>query len=120
MKPIRTETLTGEALNYAVALALDKPHILVNHREDWGGPRYDGVWLLGHRFNPAGYWNTAGEIIEEMKIALTPMSNGWYAVIKSPGTTQHEWTGPDPRTAAMRALVARRVGTVVEIPDELK
>lgn len=113
---IKTADLTGPALDWAVAKAKGF------NVEPWFKEKRG--WLRDNRFSKD--WSLAGPIIERQEIGLrrnAPCSQGreWEA---SPSITAKgaggKWGyGPTPLIAAMRALVASKLGDEVDIPDEL-
>lgn len=111
---MKTSELTGAALDWAVAKALnlnEEDHVEIDNLYGpvWRGPEYSTDWAV------------AGPIIEREGIAV------WKPFDKSRGEwkahyslTQCEQTGPTPLIAAMRCFVANRLGDEVEVPEELK
>jgi len=101
---IKTQDLTGPALDLAVARAL------------YG---YEFKQPLPF-FNPSVEWNQGGPLIEGEGISLEWSGWGgdeqWIACLKH----DDEFKGPTPLVAAMRCYVASRLGDEVEIPEELK
>jgi hypothetical protein len=108
---MRTADLTGAALDWAVA----KCERVVN------GGDLDVGFITERGYTPSTDWAQGGAIIEQEKIAITGTNfpwwecdSGWYAHIGdcySHGTT--------PLIAAMRCYVASKLGTEVEVPEEL-
>ncbi len=91
----------------------------------------DGSLHVRDLWHPSTDWSQAGTIIERERIKVFPNVGGtWSAQIrhtKSHSLVSHPvlagWTnssGPTPLIAAMRCLVASRLGDEVEIPDELQ
>jgi hypothetical protein len=109
---IKTEDLTGPALDWAVGQALKLP-----------APYWD------ERGCCAPYstsWQVGGPIIEREEIGLrrnAPCSTGreWEASgsITAKGAGYRWGYGPTPLIAAMRCFVASKLGDIVEIPEEL-
>lgn len=111
---MKTSELVGTALDWAVAIAEGKKHVIL----------YNGVLLHDEVF--ARYsrdWSQGGPIIEREKIF--PMEN-WgpesdgaraYFARSHDGET---YAGPTPLIAAMRAFVASKLGAEVEIPEKLQ
>jgi len=96
---IKTSELTGPALDWAVAKCVGLPG--------------DGH---GDKFSPSTDWSQGGPIIEQERIAVQfgPL---WTAVhSKRLGRFNY---GPTPLIAAMRCLVASRLGDKVDVPEEL-
>jgi hypothetical protein len=102
---MKTNELTGKALNWAVGKAegLDGWLAPVNYCGKWehGGPiiEREGMGLWAYQ------WNEQGEA-----------EQGWYAEDKD---GDHVQTGPTPLIAAMRCYVASKLGEDVSIPEEL-
>ena len=99
---IKTQDLTGAALDLAVARA-------------WYG--YDYKLLLPF-FNPSVDWRQGGPIIEREGIRLHRSVTGqWWA---GPESDPHRpVAGLTPLIAAMRCYVASELGDEVDIPEEL-
>lgn len=108
MKTIKTEELTGPALDWAVA----------NLECDEG-------WLARHiHLLPtmpfSSDWAQGGPIIEREKLNLSPTSSGVWECWPDFGMSDELWEkGPTPLIAAMRCYVASKLGDEVEIPNEL-
>jgi hypothetical protein len=99
---------------------------------DWAVAKYEGVpeyfngetWIITgsvfhisrRPFNPSVKWSQAGPIIEREGISIKPFKDGgeWLANF---ATVQED--GPTALIAAMRCLVAAKLGSKVDIPDEL-
>lgn len=104
---IKTQDLTGAALDWAVAKCVD-----------------DGLadfTAAGWRFYPSTNWAQGGPIIERNKITITgegfpwwECEKGWYAHIGD----LYTW-GDTPLEAAMRCFVSSRLGDEVDVPEEL-
>jgi len=95
---MKTDELTGAALDWAVAKCEGVEIIVRQENWDW----YSTDWAQG------------GPIIEREKIATAWHITRWVAwrgVIEHPG--------PTPLIAAMRCYVASRLGNDIEIPEEL-
>ena len=133
---MKTNQLTGHALNWAVAMAegdkVYRPRL--GRPSDWDKEAYladgsDDRWVVRVQnpkvayfvdwtYNPSGDWMQGGPIIEREKLDVFCSGNVWDAstgdrhpnVIKS-GTT--------PLVAAMRCYVASKLGDEVDIPAEL-
>jgi hypothetical protein len=115
---IKTQELTGAALDWAVAKC-----------EERGGQAYlrDGKWydpLTEEYLCYSTDWSQGGPIIEREWLEVKPWPNEsdedtrWRA--KSYDTLMPTWaTGPTPLIAAMRCYVASKLGDKIEVPDEL-
>jgi hypothetical protein len=101
---IRTQDLTGAALDWAVASYADK-HVTIG----------DIVW---GNYAPSTDWAQGGPIIEREGIQLhvNELHTEWMATC---------WGWPEqayattPLIAAMRCYVASKLGDEVDIPEEL-
>lgn len=102
---MKTNELTGLALDWAVATANGDTFTLAHEDWDW----YSSSWEYG------------GPIIERERILVQPevgkegCANAWSA-ISMKGTEAY---GPTPLIAAMRCFVASKMGDEIEIPKEL-
>lgn len=90
---MKTDELTGDALDWAVAAI---------EANTWG------------YFSPSANWTHGGPIIEREKIATAWHITRWVAWR---GVVEHP--GPTPLIAAMRCFVASKLGDDIEIPEEL-
>lgn len=71
----------------------------------------------GRLFSPTTDWAQGGPIIERERICPDYLLNGqWLAVSR---LTEKQGYGPTPLIAAMRCVVASKLGDEVEIPEEL-
>ena len=108
---IKTQDLTGPALDWAVALAAGyKPRVYSTQSIRAELPT-GGVIAP---FMPGFRWAQGGPIIERDGIDIY-QSGVWVAEIGGNKTTE----GPTPLIAAMRCYVASRLGDEVDIPEEL-
>ena len=110
---VKTQDLTGTALDWAVAKC-----------EAWSaGSFLDGV--VAHpnynNFHPSTNWAQGGPIIEQEGITVchgSPVHGlEWMACDRSSTHIQH---GPSYLIAAMRCFCASKLGEEIEIPKELK
>lgn len=126
---IQTKDLEGEALNWAVAFIIATAENQLSALRVIGGkPR-----LLVDGGNPRGLvrstnfsdWAQAGPIMFSETIGTRGPSvkgGAWAAFIDASGVgqgPQFRHTGPTPQIAGMRSFVASRLGSEVEVPDEL-
>ena len=131
---MKTSELTGHALNWAVAQAegdrVYRPRL--GRPSDWDKEAYlkdgsDDRWVVRVQnptlayfvdwtYNPSGDWAQGGPIIQRERIRLDPRGV-WVAGHDS---TNDEYSGTTPLTAAMRCYVASKLGDEIEIPEELK
>lgn len=110
---MRTDKLTGPALDWAVAKALG---LAASWWHDY---------KLGYPVSSSTDWRQGGPIIEREKINLytTPCPEPWKATITPDEDQPHYYFrlyGPTPLIAAMRVYVARKLGDEIEIPKELE
>lgn len=130
MPKIKTNELTGPALDWASATALGREPVLDmrSHGRTWRG-----WWLrLGVNGAPAEYermpnYSEDGEqflrIIEREWINLDNGSNLhpalWAATKYNKNGHPIEQRGPTAATAAWRCFVASKLGDEVDVPEEL-
>ena len=128
-KFIGVDDMDEFVLNWAVAHALGETVYRARKRAWLTKPigKYDSSHKMPY-WSPTTRWEQAGPIIEREKIDLftekgTPES--WVASVaryqngeRLVGWRIHQY-GPTPLIAAMRCLVASRLGEQVEVPNEL-
>jgi hypothetical protein len=117
MKSIKVSELTGNALNWAVAICEGYnvkdfcPHDQ-HFRDD------DDCW-----FSPADDWAQGGPIIERELICLECQfdANEWHVWTPAPdqATGEARAGGETPLIAAMRCYVASKLGDTVQVPEEV-
>lgn len=98
---VKTDELSGDALNWAVGQADECDLAPVEYSTNW---------------------EFAGPIIEREKIGFR-FSGGfgfcaWKSYGVGPHRNEHSQYGPTPLIAAMRCYVANKLGDEVEVPDE--
>lgn len=100
---MKTSKLTGAALDWAVAKADGRDHVV----------RAPNKYV----YEPSTNWAQGGPIIERECIDLY-QSGIWSAeIVKGEGVIHAE--GPTPLVAAMRCFVASRLGEEVDVTSEL-
>ena len=109
---IKTQELTGPALDWAVAKRFGHKLDLCNGVLYFTGSDIECCY--------SSDWSQGGPIIEREEIELTiqlPVAHSrkWVGM----GYSKPRMTGPTPLIAAMRCYVASKLGDEVEIPDEL-
>lgn len=125
---IKTKDLTGAALDWAVARAKGIPAEEL-YVQNWGSAgksiyrrnrdedgNLDGSYTTGPDLLFSHKWEAGGQIIEREGISIYRMTSDWSAAYNPSGAAQD---GPTPLIAAMRCLVAAKLGDEVEVPDEL-
>lgn len=114
---IKTADLIGPALDYAALLAqgmseADLAPLVQDVVEDPGRRRLKN--------SPSTDWSRGGPLIEREAIGTSKhfadWSQQWHWCGKLGGLIHH---GPTPLIAALRALVASKLGDEVDVPDEL-
>lgn len=126
MTKVRTADLIGPALDWAVARADGADCIdFDNPDEPWIVRRGISSQRLSE-FSPSTNWHQGGQRIEREEIGVrrnAPCSAGreWEAApsILAKGAGGKWGYGPTPLIAAMRCLVASKLGDEVEVPAEL-
>ncbi len=117
MIEMKTAQLIGPALDWAVAKA----------------EGYDEGWLLRQMNNPnpatraipaySTDWGQGGPLIDKYKIDLFPTDPVMPKAVITPNLSEPHFYfrqfGPTPLIAAMRCLVASKLGDTVQIPSEL-
>jgi hypothetical protein len=123
---MKTSELCGVQLDYAVAKCEGEVHI---------EPDFDGFHVLRYAkgkpydFFPSTNWAQGGLIIQKYIGNLWRWNRTdesqpivWCAVIykEVPECTEvHTYEGPTPLIAAMRCLVASKLGDEVNLPEEI-
>jgi len=117
---IKTEDLTGPALDWAAAKCERRPYSVTLNDFDGEPP------LVVRAFEPSTSWQEGGPIIEREEIGIrrnAPCSDGrqWEASgsITAKGAGYRWGYGPTPLIAAMRCYVASKMGDTIDIPEEL-
>ena len=117
---LKTSTLTGPALDWAVAKCENEEVLIC-------GPSVRSIWtnsLDPEELNYSTDWSQAGPIIERDFIDLggdeylSGQDHAWEATVmrNATGYVKH---GPTPLIAAMRCFVASKLGDEVDVPEEL-
>ena len=109
-----TSELYGSALDWAVAKAQDKfvqiGSVLTEGRHVC---RDRAGWV----YKPSSDWCHGGPILEKENITVGPSTSMHYKAYYGNSLLQAQ--GHTMLVAAMRAFVQRRLGPIVDIPDEL-
>ena len=128
---IKTQDLTGPALDWAVLEAL-KPDL--KHPERAGVSTFGPLFGKGYKYPswgatkyaPSRDWKEGGPIIERERIQLRDhkdIDGHWTAmthVIDGGMVLRSIFEdGPTPLVAAMRAYVASKMGDDIDVPNEL-
>lgn len=119
---MKTSELTGQALDWAVAKCEGDAEITYDpDYEQVGFYDYDDVFTP---YAPSTDWAQGGPIIEREEISVErefSTRDNWAAWTPAPIRDESEafGYGETPLIAAMRCLVASKLGDEVEIPEEL-
>jgi hypothetical protein len=121
---VKTSELSGVALDYAVAKC-EGEEVLVSNITSGGTVLGLALLWVGHyddfgliKYEPSTDWTIAGPIIERERICPDYLLDGrWLAISRLDHSKQG--LGPTLLIAAMRCLVASKMGDTIEIPDEL-
>ena len=112
---LKTSTLTGPALNWAVAKCEEANVYVTQNGLDWMDVDRDhnGNWI---KYDPSTDWSQGGPIIERENIEIGRTPVEWRA-------QRYDFIrvayGPTPLVAAMRCYVASELGDEVDVPDEI-
>ncbi len=122
MIEVNTSELAGPALDWAVAKAIGSERIEI-HQE------YDEIYAdtgpeIHCNYSPSTDWSQGGPLIEANRVELRDSKVKWNARIEVPNLPRHGTpcvisTGETMLIAAMRAVVAAKLGDVVQVPAEL-
>jgi len=110
-----TEELEGPLLDLAVATAIGLKAVI--HKVDNAvEPFYECSVLnecgrLQYQYTPSRMWSQGGPLIEEHSISLTERGDRWAADVRGGWVIE----AATPLLAAMRALVARKLGATVRM-----
>ena len=104
---IKTSELSGAALDWAVAVSVGEGMSFARR-----------VKING--YSPSTDWSQGGPLIEQNKVQISPCLSGrWMAETMDVIRLCSGIVGRTPLIAACRAIVAAKLGDVVEVPDEL-
>lgn len=106
---IKTSELEGAALDWAVAKAVGSSTITLD----------GGLWYRGHNclWSPSTDWSQCGPLIAEHKILFD--TDDWSIIWATAGNSNISKGGDSHLIAACRAIVAAKLGDVVDVPEEL-
>ena len=119
---MKTSELIGPTLDWAVAKCegwelADSDKGTKNLYYKWP----DGSLHVRDLWHPSTNWEQGGVLIEQEKIGIGHSWDGDYWLASSHDAKDDSLSqGPTPLIAAMRCLVASRLGDEVEIPNELQ
>ena len=119
---MKTSELTGAALDWAVAKCEGATNLRHDTVVTWwftlnGEDRaLSRGWSTKQNFAPSTDWAQGGPIIEREHIAVDWDGAAWCA---SDNDNPIACYGPAPLIAAMRCYVASKLGSEVEVPDDI-
>ncbi|CDG88099.1 phage protein NinX family protein [Xenorhabdus bovienii] len=132
---LKTYGLTGQALDWAVALAIGATEKIMPSGRTWLKLPNDSYYVSNrgsYNFKPSTNWAQCGPLIAEHSIMLAQSGDKWYAFSKdnefNPYRGSHyidclfndaDGWGETPLIAACHAIVASCIGEDIDIPDEL-
>lgn len=113
---VKTAELIGPALDWAVAqIEGETEHV-----------QFSALPSSRHYYAPSRKWAQGGPLIEKHRISvmenLPAMADSIWEARGSIGAIGAGWRfthGPTPLIAAMRCLVASKLGDTVQVPEEL-
>lgn len=119
---VKTGALAGEALGWAVGMAEG----LALHLEP---PQYGNGWRVFaiyrgeatercERYNPWEDWELGGSLVAKYRIGFGLYSDSFFAVIGLDDIAG-DGDGLTHLVAAMRAIIAAKLGDTVQVPKEL-
>lgn len=127
---IKTSELSGERLNWAVAVAVglkpfvQKAHYGVPDRvfiEVERDPEVEGS-LIGKRYKPSTDWSQGGPLIERFKVDIITERDCLVSAYANDDKYQpltEDMYGSDHLIAACRAIVSSKLGDEVDVPEGL-
>lgn len=120
MIEVKTAELSGSALDWAVAKAVPQKHWPVI----LGGKVYLDTDYDHIPYSPSTDWSQGGPLIQKHGCDLNCIApancweaNCWDDLVPTPGL--HLQEAETPLIAACRAIVAAKLGDVVQVPAEL-
>lgn len=124
---MKTSELIGPALDWAVAKCEGYEFhydVVINGNVPtlWLEHKTTKKWVSLALYIPSTNWKYGGPIIdrEDLHWGFGSLKDGVRTVVASKrGHMQKPMLGPTPLIAAMRCLVAYKLGDEVEIPEEL-
>lgn len=118
---VATRELTGKALDWAVAAALNGTSLLATVFPTVKLGESFTIAVTDGRIKPTTDWGQTGPILDKFTWALPYRSINRYYLGKfearTPGDLLHN--GDTPLVAACRAIVATELGETVMVPAEL-
>lgn len=141
MTEVKTQELSGAALDWAVAKSVGLPVFVHTVDEqmaelqpgDFTDFERERLWQIKkpririaesqNYSNPCPTystdWSQCGPLIAKIKIGFGPALGGWVAHPHRPNAPTEWLTADEPLVAICRAIVADKLGMVVSVPSEL-
>ena len=120
---VNVNDLTGMALDWAVGMAIGKPLVIRSPIGQPDGPRVVWEQVGDHGgvvwFAPSINWAHGGPLIERFKPDMKIGNDGRLVALLHNDTDVTISRGETYLIALCRAIVADRMGSVVNVPDEL-
>lgn len=125
-KEVKTSELIGAALDWAVAKADGGEYKPYQFASNIDAPFCDACVFPDGRafstFRPSSDWSQGGPLIEKYRVSLEDVGIGWIATPRCCTSSEGVMKPQDHDfllVAAMRAIVAAKLGDVVNVPVEL-
>lgn len=119
---IKASELIGAQLDWAVAQASDfKVRIISSDNPD-GRWQIQKPWMNSGPFWPSQDWSQGGPLIDKHNVFLGASLGAPLAICRvatDRGMRESHCEGPTKLIAAMRAIVAAKLGDEIEVPEEL-
>ena len=120
---VNVNELTGMALDWAVGMAVGKSMVIRSPIGQPDGPRVVWEQVGDHGgvvwFAPSGNWAHGGPLIERFKPDMKIGNDGRLVALLHNDTVVTMCRGETYLIALCRVIVADRMGSVVNVPDEL-
>ena len=120
---VNVNELTGMALDWAVGMAVGKPLVIRSPIGQPDGPRVVWEQVGDHGgvvwFAPSGNWAHGGPLIERFKPDLQTGNEGRLVALLHNDSDVIMCRGETYLIALCRVIVTDRMGSVVNVPDEL-
>lgn len=108
---VKTAELISPALDWAVAtIESETEHV-----------QFSALPSSQHYYAPSRKWAQGGPLIERERISLTLRHTGWWhaCIYNINDEAEYMHLSNCPLIAAMRCLVASKLGDTVQVPEEL-
>tara|TARA_B100000424_G_scaffold270709_2_gene270849 strand:+ start:3379 stop:3771 length:393 start_codon:yes stop_codon:yes gene_type:complete len=70
-------------------------------------------------YSPSRCWASGGPLIDQYSVSLMRQATHWEAIVKDDDGLEHASSAKTPLVAAMRSIVAAKMGGEVSVPDAL-